>query len=129
MECYTCFSVITGDNKEVYCDECGRSGCLKCMPFDDNYHRNFCPPEIENHSSNTCLENYTLIAVLKKIKTINDITELELDELLVLAKEYGVDADTSQWLDDDYPDKTDELAVTCMLKYEKLLCKAREDTE
>jgi predicted kinase len=38
-------------------------------------------------------------------------TELELDELLVLAKEYGL------------------VAVTCMLKYEKLLCKAREDTE
>ena len=65
MECYTCSTQIT---KEVYCGECGRSGCQDCMPIDGIWAERFCPAEIENHSPKTCRENYELAAAKKSAR-------------------------------------------------------------
>lgn len=66
--------------------------------------------------------------ILDTIKRVDDITELELQPLVELAKELNVPCDVDQWLDDDYPDNECKLAVECMLKYDKLLGKAVEDS-
>ncbi len=44
-------------------------------------------------------------------ETTNFVEKLDFDTLVVWAKLLEVECDVDMWLDDDYPDKDDELRV------------------